>query len=250
MQTDNKGIQYDVRNLQGEVVDSIYLSSCVFDVPVNRQLFSQYMRYCLLLQSSGTANTKNRSDVAGSGKKRRRQKKSGKARMGEIAGHHRGGPVAHGPRVVNKDELRANKATIRGFMNKKQKKNVLAMILSQKLSEGNLVIVDKFTAVEPKTKLFGEVIKVFGITPRGGVVLVDSTRNIQEAREAYLGIGDNQNALNFHLSIRNCYFVRPATTFTFTVHSLMKYEKLFMTKDCLEELMQRFGINEKEVICE
>jgi large subunit ribosomal protein L4 len=228
-------MKIDVKNLKGENVGVMELPDDVFNVDINEVLLNQYMRYCLLYRRSRTANTKNRSDVAGSGKKRIRQKKSGRARQGEIAPHHRGGPIVKGPRVVNKEELEQQKATISKHINKKQKKAILAMILTSKLRNGALKIVDDLTMNEIKTRSFHLITDALGLQKR--ILFVDCFENFKKI----YNIDMNDHFCRFYLSCRNCEKVKVASTFNMTVHGIIKNENLVMTKSSIEELMLRYG---------
>lgn len=241
-----------IRNLAGDTVGEISLPDSIFNVSINKDLFSRYMRYCLLMQRSYTANTKNRSDVAGSGRKRRRQKKSGKARMGESAPHHRGGPIAHAPRVINKHELAQMKSALSTSINKKQKRQVLSMVLSQKLRDGNLIIVNEFSG-EPRTKAFRPLESTFGISGHAGAIFVDQSCNMKKISDADCSkksISDMVSAgdkfCSFYLSARNCHYVKFNSVFTMSVHSILKHKRLIMTEAAVNELFSRYegGNNE------
>jgi large subunit ribosomal protein L4 len=227
--------QISIKNLSGSEIGTIDLPEEIFDIDYNPILMNQYIRYCLLSQSSGTANTKNRSDVSGSGKKRRRQKKSGRARMGEIAPHHRGGPIAHGPRVVNKEELSHQKAVISKQISKKQKKLVLAMALTSKLREGKLMVVDNLSMDEPKSKTFRNV--MIGLNIYNRALFVNDSTEFKKINN----IDSEDPFCKFYLGARNFHKVRMASTFTMNVHTILKNESLIMTVGALNELLKRYG---------
>src|SRR5499427_400983 len=133
----------DVIDLSNNKVGSLDLSDEVFGAPVNEALLYEAVRHHLATVRRGTASTKTRHEVAGSGKKLWRQKGTGRARMGSIRSPlWRHGGTTHGPQP-------------RSYAYKLPKKMILGALrsaLSAKLRDGELRVVNEFVVSEAKTK--------------------------------------------------------------------------------------------------
>ncbi|MGI6157882.1 MAG: 50S ribosomal protein L4, partial [Saccharofermentanales bacterium] len=91
-------MQHDVRNMKGDVVDTMELADHIFAIEPNEDAVYRVMIAQLANRRQGTHKTKNRSDVRGGGRKPFRQKGTGRARQGSIrAPNHVGGGVVFGP---------------------------------------------------------------------------------------------------------------------------------------------------------
>src|SRR5579872_5843256 len=136
-------------NLNSEVVGQIDLADEVFAAPVNEHLLYEAVRHYQACARSGTASTKTRHEVSGSGKKLWRQKGTGRARMGSIRSPlWRHGGTVHGPQP-------------RDYSYKLPRKMMLGALrsaLSAKLRDGELRVVQAFTLDDHKTKAFQAVL--------------------------------------------------------------------------------------------
>jgi large subunit ribosomal protein L4 len=142
-------------NLQGEKSGKIELAENVFGLKMNQDLVHQVINAQLANSHHNYAHTKGRGDVRGGGVKPWRQKGTGRARHGSIRSPlWRGGGVVFGPRS---EKIYAHK------VNKKAKKKALFMVLSSKLKDNELTILDELKINEPKTKsmasLLGKIFK-------------------------------------------------------------------------------------------
>ena len=140
----------DIYNIKGEKVSEANLSPDIFEIPVKNHILHQVVVMQLANRRSGTASTKERSDVRGGGRKPYRQKGTGRARAGTIRSPlMRGGGTVFGP-------------SPRSFVqkvSKKIRKQALKMALATKYRDDDLVILDRFELGEIKTKRFVEVMK-------------------------------------------------------------------------------------------
>lgn len=176
-----------VRNLKGEIVGEIALSDRVFARPLNEAVIWEAVRWFMAKQRAGTAATKTRGEVSGSGRKPWRQKGTGRARQGSIrAPQWTGGGVAHGP--VPRDHAKR--------VNRKMRRAALRGALSDALSSGKLVVVEELTWDEPRTKRAVEVLEALGLRGRTLLVLPEpsetgavekSFRNLPVVRITYAG---------------------------------------------------------------
>src|SRR5579871_2773377 len=134
----------DVIDLNNSKVGTVELSDEVFGAPVNKALLYEAVRHHLAGTRRGTAKTKTRHEVAGSGKKLWRQKGTGRARMGSIRSPlWRHGGTTHGPQPRDYSY----------HLPKKMQLGALRSALSAKLRDGELRVVNDFPTAEPKTKL-------------------------------------------------------------------------------------------------
>ena len=167
----------DVINSSGKKVSQVDLNDEIFNVPVKKSVLHEVVTMQLANRRAGSASTKHRSDVTGSGRKLFRQKGTGRARRGNIkAPLLRGGGVAFGP----KPKSWAYQVP------KKVKKLALKMALSSKFKDENILILDKFELDEIKTRAFSEVVE--NLNMENALIIIDqenenlalSSRNISE----------------------------------------------------------------------
>jgi len=167
----------DVINSSGKKVSQVDLNDEIFNVPVKKSVLHEVVTMQLANRRAGSASTKHRSDVTGSGRKLFRQKGTGRARRGNIkAPLLRGGGVAFGP----KPKSWAYQVP------KKVKKLALKMALSSKLKDENILILDQFELDEIKTRAFSEVVE--NLKMENALIVIDqeneklalSSRNISE----------------------------------------------------------------------
>jgi large subunit ribosomal protein L4 len=200
-----------VLNLGGESVGEIELSDEVFGADVNEPLLYEVLKAQLASKRSGSANTKTRSEVAGSSKKIYKQKGTGRGRHGSIrAPNFVGGGQQHGP----KPRSYAYRPPA------KMRAGALRSALSLKLKEGRLTIVDTFTLDEVKTKSLANVLAVLKVAK--GSLIVDQK--------------DNEK---LRLSARNLdthQFLPPEGV---NLYDLLRHEHLVLTKNAVLALVER-----------
>ncbi|HTQ50797.1 MAG TPA: 50S ribosomal protein L4 [Candidatus Acidoferrales bacterium] len=164
-------------------------------------------------QRSGTANTKNVGEVAGTNKKPWRQKGTGRARAGSFRSPlWVGGGVVFGPRP-------------RDFAKKVSKKTrslALRKALSERLKAGDVIVVDELKLSSPKTK---EFIRVISALELKGTTLVIST-------------GADKNLT---LASRNLPGVALATSDSLNTYDILRPDKLLFTKSAFEKVEARLG---------
>ncbi len=202
-----------VRNLKNKEVGDIKLSDAVFDVELNESLIHAAVRNYLANGRQGTAKTKTRGNVRGGGRKPWRQKGTGRARVHSIRSPlWRGGGRVHGP--LPKDWSYN--------IPKKMRRGALRSALSERLREGNLIVVDEITLDNPKTKEFVSVMKTLELADdkkQTKTLIVDSL--------------DNNNLI---LSSRNVKNAKVVNSYGVNVYDLIYHEKLVLSKLAVEEL--------------
>jgi len=155
-----------VKNLQNKKVKEIDLPEIVFDYPYKEHLIHTAVQAYLASRRSGSHSTKNRAEVAGSGRKPWRQKGTGRARIGSIRSPlWRTGGVTFGPRPRNYDmKLSAG-----------ERRGALKSALTRKLKDEGILVVDKLELKSHKTGELAKSLAKLGI--EGKALLVDKYDN-------------------------------------------------------------------------
>lgn len=162
----------DVKNLEGKKVGQVELADGVFAADVNPHLLHEAVRHYLAGRRAGTHKTKQKSEVAGSGKKLWRQKGTGRARIGSVRSPlWRHGGTVHGP-VPRSYEYSLPKKMILG---------ALRSALSSKLADQKLTVVDEWKLETHKTKPFAQALgKLDGESKT--ILLVDNAASVNLER--------------------------------------------------------------------
>ena len=169
-------MQAPVYNLAGEVVDNIEISDKVFGVPFNEALVHQSVLRQQANARQGNASTKTRGNVSGSTRKLYKQKGTGSARAGSIKSPlRRGGGIVFGPHPRDYHQA----------MPKSMRRLALRCVLSAKLEDGELKILESFKLDGIKTKNVVSILDAMQVdkttlvvTGEGNVNLVKSARNL------------------------------------------------------------------------
>jgi large subunit ribosomal protein L4 len=183
------------------------------------------------------AVTKTISEVSGSGRKRRQQKGTGRARMGHSRpAHHRGGAKAHGPKNVT--DYGNTK------LNKKVRRLALCHALSQKLLEGNLVVLNSLYELPThKTKEFAKLLEPLGIGGRHGTtaLILDSYYNATDENDSSSSMPESFRGLpvNVVVASANLANVKVGNDHQGSVYDILKHEKLVLTLAALAQLEKR-----------
>ncbi|MFC1961815.1 50S ribosomal protein L4 [Chloroflexota bacterium] len=169
-------MQVPVYSLGGEVVRKIKVSDHVFGVPFNEGVVHQALVRQRANARQGSADTKTRSEIVGSTHKLYRQKGTGFARAGSRRSPtRRGGGVIFGP----------HPRSYRQAMPRKMRQLALRCVLSARVGDGELKILEGFTFAEPKTKEMVRALDSLGVgdtalvvTPEPELNVIKSARNI------------------------------------------------------------------------
>ncbi|MFH1574832.1 MAG: 50S ribosomal protein L4 [Acidobacteriota bacterium] len=158
--------EIEVKNLANEVVGKLDLSDEVFGAALNRPLIWEAVRHYRASRRAGTAATKTRAMVSGSGKKLWRQKGTGRARIGSVRSPlWRHGGTVHGPQPRDY-----------GYrFPRKKLRSALRSALSAKLEENRLTVVEDFRLETHKTQQLKKILEGFGATRK--VLLVEAAEN-------------------------------------------------------------------------
>src|ERR671910_573257 len=155
-----------VRNLKNEEIGEAELSAAVFGAELNESLIHAAVKAFLANARQGTVGTKTRGNVSGSGRKLWRQKGTGRARIASIRSPlWKGGGNVHGPQARDWSQP----------LPKKMRRGALRSALSERLREGNLIVIDEFGFGQPKTKEFVSALAALGL--EGKTLIVDTLDN-------------------------------------------------------------------------
>ena len=200
----------DIIDLSNKVVGSLDLSDDVFGVPVNEDLLYEAVRHHLACVRRGTASTKTRHEVAGSGKKLWKQKGTGRARMGSIRSPlWRHGGTVHGPQPRDYSYK----------LPKKMQIGALKSALSAKLRDGELRVVTEFAVSEPKSKAMRKTLD--GIEASRTILLVDNSAN-----------------KNLALSSRNLKGVKLVSSREVNVYDLLGHQHVLFTQEAAKKISE------------
>jgi large subunit ribosomal protein L4 len=203
----------DVYNVDGKKVKSIELKEEVFGIKPNEAVVHSVLVNYLANQRQGTQSTKTRSEVRGGGRKPWRQKGTGRARQGSIrAPQWIKGGIALGPKP------RSYKYRV----NKKEKQLAIRSLLSSKVLENSLVVVDKFDFAEIKTKQ-----------------VVSALNNLKVEGKTLIMVPEKDEKLQ--KSARNVENVRTISVSTINVFDLLKYKNLVVTVDTVKKLEEVYA---------
>ncbi len=203
----------DVVDISAKKVGDVELKDEIFAVEIQPGILHDVVCMQRANRRRGTASTKTRGDVSGSGAKPWRQKGTGRARAGTRKSPiWRGGGTTFGPKPRDYSYK----------LPKKVRKLALRMALSARFSEGNLIVVDEFSMPEIKTKEFVNVMSNFDFD---NCLVITS--------------GDNKN---IGLSARNAvgYKVLPAAGLN--VYDILKYSKLMLDQSTIAQLEERLMV--------
>ena len=195
-----------VMDQNGKDSAEVTLNDKVFGIEPNESVVFEAIIRQRAGKRQGTSKVKNRSAVRGGGKKPWRQKGTGRARQGSIrAPQWRGGGTVFGP-------------TPRSYaytMPRKQRRLAIKSVLSQKLIDNDLIVLDKLTMSAPKTKELVSMLN--GLNADGKVLIVSDDNNVQ-------------------LSARNLTKVKVVPVNGLNVEDAVNYGKLILDQDAVKKI--------------
>ena len=212
-----------VRNLSNKEVGEINLADAVFGVELNEALIHAAVKNYLANKRQGTSATKTRGDVSGSGRKLWKQKGTGRARIASLRSPlWKGGGNVHGPQPRDWSYN----------LPKKMRRGALRSALSERLREGNIIVIDEISIDQPKTKAFLGALATLGLADakkRAKTLIVDSL--------------DNQNLV---LSSRNVQKTKVTNSYGLNIYDLIYHEKLVLSRTAVEELIHLLDPNREK----
>ena len=203
----------DVYNVEGKKVSTVDLKEEIFGIEPNEAIVHSVLINFLANQRQGTQSTKTRSEVSGGGRKPWRQKGTGRARQGSIrAPQWIKGGIALGPKP------RSYKYTV----NKKERALAIRSVLSSKVLENQLVVIDELPFKDIKTKQMVSALEKNKVEGKTLIMLPEKNEAVQK-------------------SARNIEGVKTTLVNTINVYDLLKYNKLVITLDTVKKLEEVYA---------
>ena len=212
-------MEVPVYSVTGEVVKHIEVSDRIFAVPFNQAVVHQAVVSQQANARQGTASTKTRGEVAGSGKKLYRQKHTGMARAGSRRSPtRRGGGIIFGPKP----------RSYRQEMPKKMRRLALRCTLSAKAREGELTVLEALEFDQPKTRQMAEILVTLGVDSPALIVTSEPEENVIKSARNLMGIKTMPaNMLN--------------------VVDILANKRLLMTETSVRKVEQLWGPQKSEI---
>ena len=203
----------DVYDIKGKKVSDVELADSVFGIEPNEAVVHSVLVNYLANQRQGTQSTKTRAEVRGGGKKPWRQKGTGRARQASIrAPQWIKGGIALGPKP------RSYKYTV----NKKERRLAIKSILSSKVLEKELTVVDKLELAEIKTKTMVKALSDLKVEGTTLIILPEQNKNVL-------------------MSARNIEGVKTILINNINVFDLLKYNKLVLPLETVKKLEEVYA---------
>ncbi len=182
-------------------VDEVELQDSVFNAPIKEHVVHQVVCSQLAARRSGTSATKGRSDVSGGGKKPWRQKGTGNARVGTTRSPiWRGGGVVFGPQPRDYSFP----------VPKKMRKAAMRTVLTLKVQESKLIVVDRFEFDKPSTKQMAAALKnlVGDLSAKVAIALGDWTDDAWKSGRNIPGVRVlHAENLNVYVALQHEYLI-------------------------------------------
>jgi large subunit ribosomal protein L4 len=206
-------MQVPVYNRNGEQIKDIEISETVFNVAFNETLVHQVMVAQLSNARHGTNDTKTRSEVSGSSRKLYREKGTGNARSGSSRSPiRRHGGITFGPHPRDYSQATPQK----------MRRLALRCILSSKVRDGELKVIEELKFDEPKTKDMVKILNALGIEKTALVV-------------------DSKPEMNMIKSARNLREIKTVRANLLNVVDLLSYKVLVMTEGAVKSAEDLLG---------
>ena len=203
----------EVINVEGKKVKELTLNDSVFGIEPNMNVVHSVVLNYLANQRQGTQNTKTRAEVAGGGRKPWRQKGTGRARQGSIrAPQWIKGGIGLGPK----------RGSYKYKINKKERALAVRSVLSAKLAENELVVVDQFGLNEIKTARFANILNNIKVEGKSLVVIPENDVNVQK-------------------SARNIKGVKTTIVDTMTVYDILNAKNLVITENAIKKIEEVYA---------
>lgn len=228
-------VKIKVYNQAGEAVGEEELASRVFAVKANGALVHQAAVAQLANARQVLAHTKDRSEVRGGGKKPWRQKGTGRARHGSSRSPlWIGGGVTFGP---------TKERNFKKSINKKMRQKALLMVLSDRVSNNDLVVLNEIRLNEFKTKAFQEILKAL----ENKVLAVnlkkdekeEKGKKVKQPKRSFLIILEGKDEKTKY-SGRNLAGVKIINLENINIVDLLKYKNLILTQGGIKKLSERY----------
>lgn len=202
----------EVLNIKGENVGEIELNETLFAAEIAETAVYDTVKNQLANKRQGTQSAKTRAEVRGGGRKPFRQKGTGRARQGSIrAPHYTGGGIVFAPKPRDYSYK----------IPKKMRRKALYSVLTSKVNDNELIVLDELKLDSYKTKEANEILN-----------------NINANKKAYVVIAENDDKV--YRSFRNIEGCNVEKANLINVYDLLRHDKLDITKDAINKLEEVF----------
>lgn len=202
----------EVLNIKGENVGELELNETLFATEISETAVYDVVKNQLANKRQGTQSAKTRAEVRGGGRKPFRQKGTGRARQGSIrAPHYTGGGIVFAPKPRDYSYK----------LPKKMKRKALYSVLTSKVNENELVVLDELKLDSYKTKDASEILS-----------------NLDADKKAYVVVAENDDKI--YKSFRNIEGVDVENASLINVYDLLRHNKVVITKDAITKLEEVF----------
>lgn len=202
----------NVLNIKGENVGELELNETLFNTEISEHAVYEVVKNQLANKRQGTQSAKTRAEVRGGGRKPFRQKGTGRARQGSIrAPHYTGGGVVFAPKPRDYSYQ----------VPKKLRRKALYSVLTSKVNENELIVLDSLSFEAPKTKEAANILNA-----------------IDAGKKAYVVTAENDKLI--YRSFRNIEGVDVSAANLINVYDLVRHNKLVITKDAIAKLEEVF----------
>ena len=199
-------------NMAGEAVGDIELNDSVFGIEVNEFAVHEVIKNYLANQRQGTQSAKNRGEVRGGGRKPFRQKGTGRGRQGSLTSpSHIGGGVVFAPKPRDYSYS----------VPKKVKRLAIKSVLTSKVQENEIIVLDSLSFEAPKTKDMVNVLKNIKAAKKAIIVMDEKDENVIKSAANIPGVKTTL------VSTMNTYEVLNATSFIVTKEAVKKIEEVY-----------------------
>ena len=202
----------NILNIKGENVGELELNETIFATKVSENAVYEVIKNQLANKRQGTQSAKTRAEVRGGGRKPFRQKGTGRARQGSIrAPHYTGGGVVFAPKPRDYSYRLA----------KKLRRKALYSVLTSKLNDNELIVVDSLKLADVKTKEAKAALVALNADSKAYVVTAEECDDTYRA-------------------FRNIAGVDVAEARLINVYDLVRHDKLVISKDAIAKLQEVF----------
>lgn len=203
----------NVYNMQGELVEEMELSEEIFGVEINEHVVYEVVKNQLANKRQGTQSAKTRAEVRGGGRKPWRQKGTGRARQGSIRSPQwKGGGVVFAPKPRDYSYS----------VPKKVKRLALKSVLTDKLQNNEMIVVDHLSFDAPKTKEMKKVLANLKADKKALIVMAEKDSNVIR-------------------SANNIPNVATALVNTINVYDILKYNSFIITKEAVKRVEEVYA---------
>lgn len=197
-------------NMEGKSIQEVELKEDIFDVEVNEHAVYLVVKNILANRRQGTQSAKTRAEVRGGGRKPWRQKGTGRARQGSIRSPQwKGGGVVFAPKPRDYSYTTP----------KKVKRLALRSVLTSKVQENELILVDDLKLEEAKTKAMAQALKALNAAKKSLILVGEGNESVARAAKNIAGV----KVLNIQ---------------SINVYDLLKYDSLILDQEALNKIQE------------